>query len=153
MNRWARIVLAMSALATLAWAGAGFAGRSVVDDPTLARHTLLSFLVLLALVLTHGWVAVFAVVSGRLLRRRLTPPAQIARRLARARWLAVAAATLAVAAALGLFVISNALYPARLQARPHGLLGWASVAALVVAWLAERHALTRQERALAMLAD
>jgi hypothetical protein len=153
MNRWARIVLALSALATLAWAGAGLAGRSIVDDLTLARHTLLSFVVLLALVLTHAWVAMFALVSSGLLRRRIAPPAVAARELARARWSAVIAAAVAMAAALGQFLVSNALYPARLKAGQHGLFGWASVAILVLAWLAERQALARHGRALATLTD
>ena len=153
MNRWGRIVLALSALATLAWAGAGLTGRSVVDDPTLARHTLLSFVILLALVLTHGWVAVFALVSGSLLRRRVEPGMETARQLTRARRLAVVAATVAVAVALAQFLVSNALYPARLKAGQHGMFGWASVVVLALAWLAERSALARHGSTLATLSE
>ena len=153
MNRWARIVLALAALATLAWAGAGEMGRSVVDDATLAQHTLASFLVLLALVLTHGWVAVFSLVSNRLVGRRVALDAEARRDLAGARRVACVAACVAVAAALAQFLVSNALYPARLVARPHAMLGWATTAALVLAWLAELRALTRHGRVLARVQE
>ena len=151
MNRWARIVLALAALATLGWVLAGASGWSVADDATLARHTLLSYLVLLALILTHGWVAVFAVASNRLVARRATLPGTARRELSRARLAAFAAACSAVAATLAQFLISNALYPARLVARPHAIAGWATTGILVLAWIAERRALTRHGRALAAL--
>jgi hypothetical protein len=148
VNRWARIVLALSAFATLAWIGAGATGWRVVDDSTLARHTLVSFLVLLALVMTHGWVALFVVVSSRLVRRRATIPGEALRQLALARFVSLIAAVAAVVAALALFVMSNALYPARLAARPHALAAAAATAVLVAAWIAELRALDRHGRAL-----
>jgi hypothetical protein len=149
VNRWARIVLALSAAATLAWIGAGAMGWRVVDDSTLAQHTLVSFLVLLALVLTHGWVAFFVVVSSQLVGRRATISDQALRQLSLARRVSLAAAFAAVAAALALFLLSNALYPARLAARPHALAAGAATAVLVAAWIAELHALKRHGRALA----
>jgi len=148
VNRWARIVLTLAALATLAWIGAGAMGWSVVDDSTLARHTLVSFLVLLALVLTHGWVALFVVVSSRLVGRRATIDLEARRQLALARRASLVAAIAAVAAALALFLLSNALYPTRLLARPHALAAAAATAVLVVAWIAELRALKRHGRAL-----
>jgi hypothetical protein len=153
MNRWARIVLALSAFATVGWTASALAGYRVDSDATLARHTLFAFAVLLALVLTHGWVAVFALVANPLVRRRAALPAATARALAAARRLAVAAAVVAIAAALAQFLAANALDPARLRAAPHAFAGWASVALLVLAWLAERHALARHGRALATLAE
>lgn len=149
MNRWARIVLALSAAATLAWIGAGAMGWRVADDATLAQHTLVSYLVLLALVLTHGWVVAFAIVSNRLLVARAAIGAGARAQLARAGRIAVGAALAAVGAALALFLVSNALYPARLAERSHAIAGGASTAVLVVAWIAEWRALSRHGRELA----
>ncbi|HLF55367.1 MAG TPA: hypothetical protein VI942_00840 [Thermoanaerobaculia bacterium] len=148
MNRWSRIVLGLAVIATAAWLAAGALGYRVADDRSLAIHTLISFVALLGIVLTQGWIAVFAAVSERLVSRR-TEGAR--GELARARRVAVASATLAIAAAAAQFTVANAHYPGRLGARTHLVAGVASAAILLLALAAETRALSRHGRAIAAL--
>ena len=152
MNRWSRIVLALRALALLGWLGTGARGFRVADDSTLVGHTLVGFVALLAILLTQSWIAVFALVSTRLVRRRAEAGrAELLRSLGRARTTAVVAALLASGAALVQFTVSNALYPGRLVARTHlwAALGSALVVALALA--VEAAALARHGRAIGAL--
>jgi len=150
MNRWGRIVMALASLATAAWIGAGALGYDVVDGGTLARHTLLAFSALLALVLCHAWIAVYLLVAERLVR---AANAAAAAALARSRRLGVAAAALAVTATIAQFTSANALYPARLDARWHALAALATVVVLVLALALERSALAAAGRSAATAAD
>ena len=148
MNHWARIVLALSLAATLGWIAAGVLGYRVDDARTLAIHTLVSFAALLALVLVHGWVVVFSVVSVRLLRGRVEPLGPEVAMLVRARNVAAVAGGAAIACALVQFTVSNALFPARLPPRQHALAAGLSLVVLLAAWAAEAVALTWHGRAV-----
>jgi uncharacterized membrane protein (UPF0182 family) len=149
VNRWSRIVLSISATATLVWIGAGWLGYRVHDDRSLFVHTMLTFAALLALVLAHAWVATFAVVSVRLLRGTGSFGGAPYARLARQRNVAVGAALAAVAAALSLFTISNARYPAHLSPGSHALAAGLSALVLLGSLFAEARALAGQGRILA----
>jgi hypothetical protein len=151
VNRWSRIVLALGWLAFLGWLATGALGFRVVDDGTLVEHTLLGFVALLALVLTQSWIAVFALVSLRLVRRRGAGERPELRALARARTGAVVGALAAVAAATAQFTVSNALYPGRLAARSHLAAAIASAVVVLVALLVEAWALRRHGRAIESL--
>jgi hypothetical protein len=146
VNRWSRIVLAISLAATLAWIAAGALGYRVHDARTLAIHTLVGFAALLALLLVHGWVVVFSVVSVRLLRAHVEPFGPLRMELVRTRNLAAVAGVAAIVTVLLQFTVSNALFPARLQPRQHALAAGLSLVVLVAAWAAEAVALARHGR-------
>jgi hypothetical protein len=154
VNRWARIVLTLAALATAGWIAAGVAGYTVASDDTLARHTLLAFSALLALLLTHAWVAVFAAASARALRGRHSEASGAALvELVKAARLAAGGASVAIAAAVLQFTLSSALYPGRWPPRAHALAGLFATVLLVAALLIEARALRRHERAARALAE
>jgi hypothetical protein len=149
MNRWGRIVVFLSAVAGVAWAGAGLLGYRVVDAASLARHTLFSFSALLALVLAHCWVAVYLLTLERLLARRAAIVEPDAAALARARRRGLSGALLAIGAVVAQFSTANALYPGRIEPRWHALAGLASVLALLAALWLETGALRRAGAAVA----
>jgi hypothetical protein len=151
MNRWSRIVLGLAALAAAAWLATGALGFRVADDRTLAEHTLLGFVALLGLVLTQSWIAVFALVSGRLIGRRTGGARPELIELARAGRRATAAGVAAVVAATAQFTLSNALYPGRLDARSHLAAAIASAVVVALALVVETRALARHGRAAAAL--
>ncbi len=148
MNRWSRIVLAIGLVATASWVGAAGIGFQVDSQESLGFHMMLSFGALLALVLVHGWVALFAIASERWVK---SASGRASVELAATRRLAVGAASVALLAALLQFTLSNALYPARLQALPHALAGLASCLVLAAALIVEARALTRHGREIAAL--
>lgn len=153
MNRWAKIVLALAALATAGWLAAGVLGFRVRDDASLAMHTLVSFSALLALVLFHSWVAVFTAWSAAGLRRsapRGTAAAVELRRIARRTLAAGAAAVLAGGTQ---FVVSNLLYPAHLSPGVHALAGAAATIVLTLVLAVEARALAAHGRIAARLAS
>lgn len=141
MNRWGRIVWSLAALASAAWISGGLLGYRIVDAETLARHTLVAFSALLALALTHLWVAVYLVVLERLMRRGFATSAAATRALTSARRRGVAAAAVAVFAPVAQFTSANALYPSRLDAGWHAVAGLLTAIALGVALGLERRAL------------
>jgi len=151
LNRWARIVLSLSALSTAGWIVSGALGYRIHDPSALFRHTLIAFAALLGIVLTQAWIATFSIVSLRLARRLGLESREAFRRAARASGWSVIAALLSILSALILFTLSNALYPARLAARPHGEEAAASAAILVIALVVEARMLTRHGRAMAEL--
>jgi hypothetical protein len=148
MNRWARIVWSLALVATLGWIGVGVHGYRVADQPALHLHTLGAFVALLALVLAHGWMAIFALVSRGLVARAAGVPP---RALAAACRATLVAGTLAVAIALAQFALSSALYPERFTARAHALAAGASLIALVGALAFEARALAVHAREVAAL--
>jgi len=148
MNRWARIVLVLSAVATLAWLVGGLLGWSVASDATLARHTLVSFGALLALLLCQGWIVVFLAVSERKIGALAGVPAGELAEIGRARRDASVAAVLVLAAVTGQFAISSLTFPSRFDRLVHVVGGAASVLLLVVAWAVETKAFGRHERAV-----
>jgi len=148
MNRWAKIVLALTALAAAGWIGTGVYGFRVADDATLTRHTLVSFVALVTIVLGQGWIAVFAAVSPRLVASAAPDRPELVAAVRRVRLWAVGAAVVAVLAVLAQFVVANALYPGRLDARAHALAGSVSAALLLVATAVEAWALARHGRAV-----
>jgi hypothetical protein len=97
-------------------------------------------LALLALILCHSWIALFSLVSRRLLSRA---GAEVDRRLTASIGVAAAAALAAIVAALAQFTVANALFPARLEAHRHAIAGGVSVLVLVVALVFEGRALAR----------
>jgi len=129
MNRWGKIVLVLATVATAAWLVSGWLGRSVIDDATLARHTLIAFSALLALLLTHGWIVAYLLLLRRYLGAAVSLEPKDRRELDRGRAIGVGSAGAAVVSALLLFTVSNALYPARLKAGPHT---WAAIVCSVV---------------------
>ena len=145
MNRWAKIVWTMSAVAAAGWIGAGALGYRVEDQRTLAIHTLASFVALLALLLAQVWMAVFALASRALVARatgeRDRALASAARRL-------LFASVLAVAAATAQFTVSNALFPAKLRAESHGRAAAASILVVVAALVVEARALRGHGRTI-----
>jgi hypothetical protein len=143
VNRWSRIVWTLALAASLAWVGGGWLGYAVRDDATLARHTLLVFSALLALVLTQGWVAIHLIAAERLLSRVAGCSTAERATLVRARRQGGVAALVAMASAIGEFAVSNAVYPARLTPRWHALGALASVLILAVALAVEMGALRR----------
>ncbi len=147
MNRWSRIVLALAAVATLSWLYAGATGFRVNDDQSLALHTLISFAALLALVLTHTWVAVFVVVSERLIRRRGGCADSELRALAQARRRGLSGALASVGLAVSMFALSNALIPGHLDRRNHLVMAVIACLAVVGALLLEAQALSLHGRA------
>jgi len=153
VNRWSRIVWTLSLLAAIGWIAGGWFGYEVRDGASLARHTLLVFFALLALVLTHGWVAIYLLAVEQLLRRRARPSQSEESSLARARRRGAIGAALAIAAALAQFAVSNALFPDRLDAGWHawGALGTAMLLALAA--LLERSALAATGELARALAD
>jgi hypothetical protein len=146
MNRWGRIVWTLAAVATAAWLAGGLAGYRVADLPTLARHTLLAFSALLALALTHLWVAVYVVVFERLMRDRVGLDAAEASALRTARRRGLAGAAIALIAAIAQFTSANALYPARLDPAWHAGAGLVTLVALGAALALEAAALRRAGR-------
>jgi len=148
MNRWAKIVLALTALAAAAWIGTGVYGFRVADDATLTRHTLVSFLALVTIVLGQGWIAVFAALSPRLVASATPSRPELVAGLRRVRRWAVSAAVVAVLAVLAQFVVANALYSGRLDARTHALAGALSAALLLASTAVEGWALARHGRAV-----
>lgn len=152
MNRWSKIVLALTTVATAAWIGVGAYGFRVADEESFARHTLVAFVALLALVFSHGWIAVFAAVSPGMIRRQAGGGAEFPG-LRAARRFALPAAVLAILAAVAQFVVSNALYPSRLNRRAHLLAAAASAVILIVAVCFEALALRRHGGAVAALDD
>ena len=146
MNRWAKIVMTLAALATSGWVAAGALGFRVRDDSSLALHTLVSFSALLALVLLHSWVAVFAAWSAIGLRPFAPRGAAAAvelRRIARRTLVASAAAVLVGGAQ---FVVSNLLYPAHLSPSAHGFAGAASAIVFALVLVVEARALAAHGR-------
>lgn len=146
MNRWGRIVWSLAALATAAWLVGGLAGYRVDDLPTLARHTLLAFSALLALALTHLWVAVYLVVFERLMRARVGVAAAEASALRSARQRGLTGAALALVATVAQFTTANALYPARLDPAWHAGAGLVTLVALGAALALEAAALRQAGR-------
>lgn len=153
MNRWCRIVLALSVAATVVWISGGWVGYQVRSDSTLARHTLLVFGALLALLLTHGWVGIYLVTLERLLRRRADLGPDVHSALARSRRWGVSGAALGVTAPLAQFLSGNALYPGRLDAQWHAVGGLLSAVALTVTLALEWRALRRVSRVSEGLSD
>lgn len=151
MNRWARIVVAMAAVATAGWIAAGVLGFRVADDGTLADHTLISFAALLLLLLSQTWVAAFALASERLALRRVDRRRAEAATMVRSGRIAALWAGVAIVAALAQFTVSNALYPGRLEPRAHTVAGAAAALAIVLALAVEVRALRRHGRAAAAL--
>jgi len=143
MNRWSRIVVFLSAVAAVAWTGAGWLGFRVTDLATLARHTLVSFSALLALLLVHLWVAIYLLTLERLLTRQGTVAGAAAATLASARRAGAGGALVAIVAVVAQFTTANALFPGRLEPRWHAAAGLASVVALIVALALETVALRR----------
>jgi hypothetical protein len=148
MNRWAKIVWSVALAATLGWIGVGLSGYRVADQPTLALHTQAALVALLALLLAHGWMVVFALVSRRLVARAA---GAAPRALAAACRTTLAAGFFAVSVALAQFALSNALFPARLVARSHALAAAASLVVLIAALVVEARALAAHARAVAAL--
>jgi hypothetical protein len=148
MNRWAKIVWTLATLGTAGWVGVGLHGYRVADQPTLGLHTLGAFAALLVLLLAHGWMAIFALASRRLVARAAggAPPA-----LARACRATLFAGVLAMAAAGAQFWLSNALYPARLVARDHALAAAGSIVVLLAALVVEALALGAHARTVERL--
>lgn len=151
MNRWAKIVVSLSAVATAGWLAAAGLGFRVADTESLARHTLWSFAVLLALVLFHTWVATFAAVSASRLRRNSLEPGGAAE-LSRIARRALAAGATTLLAVTSQFVVSNLLYPARLSPRWHAISGVASAVVVVVGLVVEARALSAHGKLAARLA-
>jgi len=133
VNRWARIVWVLAVAATGGWVFSAWLGRGVVSDPTLARHTLVAFAALLALVLAHGWIATYLLLLSRALPRAAELGREEKRRLFDNRIRGVVSAVTSILAALALFAVSNALYPARLEARPHAWFALVSCVVLTAA--------------------
>lgn len=148
MNPWSRIVLVLSAVATVAWLGGGMLGWSVQSDATLALHTLVSFGALLALLLCQGWVVVFLAVSERRIGALGGVPEAELREIARARRGASIAALLVLGAAIGQFASSSLTYPAHFHRLAHLVGGGFSVLLLTIAWGIEARALARHGRAV-----
>jgi uncharacterized membrane protein len=148
MNRWSRIVWWLAIVSTAGWIAGGLLGYRAVDQLTLARHTLTSLVALLALILCHSWIALFSLVSRGLLSRT---GAEIDRQLRSAIGIAAVAATVAIVAAVAQFTVSNALFPARLEATRHAIAGGSSVLVLVLALVFEGRALARHGAAVRTL--
>jgi hypothetical protein len=151
MNRWARIVVTLAGLAWAGWLLAGTIGFRVIDDGTLADHTLISFVALLGLVLTQAWVAAFALAAERLALPRADRDRAEAAAMVRSGRRAAGWALVATLAALAQFTVSNALYPGRLGARGHAAAGTAAALVILVAMILEARALGRHGRAAAAL--
>jgi len=148
MNGWARIVWSLGLAATLGWIGAGAFGYRVVDQATLGLHTLASFAALLALLLAHGWMAVFALTSRNLVARVAGATSPALASACRATFLA---GVLAILAASAQFSVSNALFPSRLAARTHAAAAAASIVVLVAALAVQARGLAAHGRAIAEL--
>lgn len=153
MNRWSRIVWTLALLGALAWIVGGSFGYEVRDNASLARHTLLVFAALLALVFTHGWVAVHLLVVERLLRRSSRLSARETSIMASARRRGAAGATLALVSVVAQFAVSNALYPGRLGAGWHALGALGSALVLGLALTLEWAALTAAGKVAKAIAD
>ena len=71
--RFGRIMLAVEVVATLGLVATGIHGYLAVDVETegvgLRNHVLAGLVALLVFVLAHGWVLIYLVGMGRLLRR------------------------------------------------------------------------------------
>lgn len=146
MNRWANIVWSIALVATLGWLGAGALGYRVHDQRSLTIHTLASFVALLALLLAHGWMAVFALASRRFVARASGSDSPA---LASAGRAVLFVSLLAIVAALAQFTVSNALFPARLKAKGHAQAAALSASAIALALVVEMRALRRHARAVA----
>lgn len=153
MNRWARIVLVLSALSILAWTASGLLGWRVESDATLAVHTLVAFGALLALLLCQGWVMVFLAVSEHKIAALGTVAASELAEISRARRDASIAAVLVLVATTGQFASSSLTYPAHFHRLAHLVGGAVSVLLLAAAWGVETMALKRHGRAVSRADD
>jgi hypothetical protein len=151
LNRWARIVFGLAFAASIAWIAGGALGYRIVDDESLAQHTLLGFVALLALILAHGWIVAFAAVSFRLVGQRVASHDPVVAELGRSRTGAAIGAALAILASTAQFVVSNALYPGRLSPFWHAVSGALSALSVLAALAIEIRALRRHGRAIRAL--
>lgn len=135
-------------LALLLFTLAGAGGLRVeVDSDGFRWHLLLGLGSSLLAVFAHGWVVVYLLLTGRLLRRTLGAPAAGPHRVVarRSRW----AWPLALAAALGSLGVlagSAPVYTGRLSAAAHQGMFWGALALQLAALAAEWRALGLHER-------
>jgi hypothetical protein len=146
MNRWARIQTGIAGAGTLAFAAAGAHGWATrFDAAGLPLHAQVSLLATLALVLSHTWIALFALAC----RRRLAAAPGL--RAAESRM--IAAAVLALGAAVAHFAIAGRLFAAHTTGRIHLVSAITTLAILAAALVVEARALGRHQREASALGD
>jgi hypothetical protein len=138
MNRWAKIQMAIAAAGVLGFAAVGAHGLATGGDPDLLPlHTQSALLATLLIVLSQSWVAIYALVSARLLEAREAGPR---RRL-------LAAAGLALAAVVGNFLVGGRLFTTHAPGWIHGVAAGSALAILILALVVEAIELGRHQRA------
>lgn len=151
--RFGRIMLALGTVALLGLVAAGVHGYVALDaatgGPGLRTHVLVGLIALLLFVLAHGWVLVYLVGMGRLLRReaRAAGREEALDTSLRSWWRRVLPPALVAAAGIAVFVLGSAVYAGRVVAAVHGGALWVTVVLQVWAVAAEWRALGASERA------
>jgi hypothetical protein len=143
MNRWARIQVSIGAAGVLGFVATGAHGLLAGRDPDLlALHTQCALVVTLLLVLSQSWVAIYALASAR----RLESLGASGRRL-------LPSAALALAAALGNFLVGGRLFATHAPGWIHGAVAGGALGVLIVALALEARELGRHQRAAEDLAS
>lgn len=151
-GKFGRIVLVVSALATLGLVALGVDGYRLGDAPEeLRAHLGLAMAVTLALLFGHLWVALYLLALVRTLRARgeeLLAGEAWSRRRRRSLAGAVGGALVLL---LAVFLLGPAAMLGMLPAWVHGAAFFAALAAQVGSLLVEARALRDAERSLAAL--
>lgn len=155
--RFGRIMLAVGLVATLGLVATGVQGYAAVDAATegasLRNHVLGGLVALLLFVLAHGWVLIYLVGIGGLLRREARAAGREAALDAplRSPWRGAVPPALAAVAGIAVFVLGSGVYSGRVTGEVHGAALWGTVVLQVWAVAAEWRALAVSERALSTL--
>jgi hypothetical protein len=154
MNGWAKVQFAIAALATAGFAAVGGHGFRVAADAALfALHTQLALVATLALVLSQGWMALFAIGSERRLRALLAPGATARVELARVRDRVAGVALAALGATLVHFALAGRLFASQAPRWIHACAALAALAVQCLALAVEARELARHQRLVAGLSE
>lgn len=155
--KFGRIMLAVGIVATLGLVAAGVQGYAALDQGTegrdLSTHVLVGLVAVLLFVLAHGWVLIYLVGIGRLLRQEAHAAGRemVLEASVRSLWRRAVPPLVAAVAGVGVFVLGSAVYAGRVTGAVHGAALWATVALQAWAAVAEWRALAASERALTAL--